>query len=314
MANKKRILTKEEILKIASNFKRISHFKEADRTAYKRAAENGWLEEIRSLMDTGVYNFIWTKEAVAEEAKKYNYRAEFYVNNPSAYGAAKKYKILNEVCAHMIYMSGMSMGQSAVSEYVKSLGFSVIDNFNIQKTEFDIYIPLLNKAIEFDGTYWHNNNPNDLRKDKKAIDLGIVLLRIDELKWNKERENCLKQICLFLNVNFVCNEKFLKKYVKTKVSVGFSKDELFEIAKQFDSKKDLQKKRNDIYKRLWRRGLLDEACNHMQVQVDKDWSLEKALQIARSCKTCKEMQKKSSHAYRLFLDYGYDKTFFKVLL
>ena len=34
--------------------------------------------------------------------------------------------------------------------------------------ELDIWIPTLNKAIEFNGEYWHNNNYSKY-KDKKGM-------------------------------------------------------------------------------------------------------------------------------------------------
>lgn len=43
----------------------------------------------------------WTKEAITLEAKKYTYRKEFCNKSESAYNAARKLKIMDEVCQHM---------------------------------------------------------------------------------------------------------------------------------------------------------------------------------------------------------------------
>jgi hypothetical protein len=54
--------------------------------------------------------------------------------------------------------------------------------------ELDIYIPSINKAIEYDGAFWHKSEwavgkgkPEiDARKGQQCLDAGIELLRVDE--------------------------------------------------------------------------------------------------------------------------------------
>ena len=43
----------------------------------------------------------WFKEYIVAEAKKYNRRQKFKKGSPGAYSAARKQKILDEVCSHM---------------------------------------------------------------------------------------------------------------------------------------------------------------------------------------------------------------------
>ena len=54
--------------------------------------------------------------------------------------------------------------------------------------EVDLYIPEYNTAIEYDGSYWHeNSNEKDVRKQSKIESMGIRLLRIRERPLKKLR-------------------------------------------------------------------------------------------------------------------------------
>ena len=59
------------------------------------------------------------------------------------------------------------------------------------KMELDIYIPSLQKAIEFDGRYWHNLPEAKNREDRKnqyCQELNINLLRIKENDYYSNKE------------------------------------------------------------------------------------------------------------------------------
>jgi len=50
----------------------------------------------------GGNNLKWTKNNIQTEALKYNTRSEFQCKSRTAYNAARRYKILDEICSHMI--------------------------------------------------------------------------------------------------------------------------------------------------------------------------------------------------------------------
>ena len=77
---------------------------------------------------------------------------------------------------------------------------SQIINPNTNKfLELDIWIPELNKAIEFNGEYWHKNRYTDGIKRKCCYDKNIDLLVIWDGEWVNEKEKCLQNIRDFLN-------------------------------------------------------------------------------------------------------------------
>ena len=60
---------------------------------------------------------------------------------------------------------------------------TIFPNIKIHKKvnglEFDLYIPNLQLAIEFDGRYWHRNKfDKDLKKNKAANELDIQIIRL----------------------------------------------------------------------------------------------------------------------------------------
>ena len=86
----------------------------------------------------------------------------------------------------------------------------------IKRFEADIYVPELNKGIEFDGKYYHSFECMRLDKSKKKwsdddihnyheikdahfASKGIQILHIKEEDWNIDKEVCIKRCLDFLS-------------------------------------------------------------------------------------------------------------------
>jgi len=106
-----------------------------------------------------------------------------------------------------------SKAETEISEFIheKYSNIKIINNdrsFIINpKTnrylELDILMPNLNKAIEFNGIYWHSKahqKYKDIVKKKQCIEKGIDLLVIEEQNWIENKEQCLNNIENFLKV------------------------------------------------------------------------------------------------------------------
>lgn len=105
--------------------------------------------------------------------------------------------------------------------------------------ELDIYIPELNLAFEYNGTYWHNSNIKDKlyhqRKSVECIEKGIRLIHIFEYEW--------------LDNNMQNRLKAFIKDILTQGRVMYAKDtKVMEvdnyIANKFNSTNHLQGKAN----------------------------------------------------------------------
>lgn len=74
--------------------------------------------------------------------------------------------------------------------------------------ELDFYIPILKKAIEFNGKYWHNLakiQKRDVIKMEVCVNNNIELFVINEDDWLNDKVKILKQLKQFLNINFLNN-------------------------------------------------------------------------------------------------------------
>ena len=74
-----------------------------------------------------------------------------------------------------------SFPEYAIVYYLKKYGLDVIHSFREKGYELDVYIPSKKIAIEYDGSFWHENKvKKDLEKNQKCKNDGIKLYRIRE--------------------------------------------------------------------------------------------------------------------------------------
>lgn len=99
--------TKELVAKEALKYKCRSDFRVNMSGAYKAAKRFGIFDEVCKHMpvDAKIGNpsstYFWTPSKIVKEAKKYTSKGIFAKANGSAYHAAKRHGILEEVCSHM---------------------------------------------------------------------------------------------------------------------------------------------------------------------------------------------------------------------
>lgn len=109
------------------------------------------------------------------------------------------------ICPHCFNRQTTSRMENDVFNYIKTIYFGKIfrnDRTVIKPKELDFWFPELNKAIEFDGKYWHKDTvEKDNLKNEICVNKGINLLRITELKWLNNTSEIKEQIYKFLNFN-----------------------------------------------------------------------------------------------------------------
>ena len=104
----------------------------------------------------------------------------------------------------------ISKPEIEVQEFVKSLGFEIETNNRkiLNGKELDIYIPKLNKAIEFNGMWWHYDDKNinckqngyHGIKSNLCREQGIRLLHVREDLWKEKRKTIENALIKFLNL------------------------------------------------------------------------------------------------------------------
>lgn len=216
--------TKESLKKLTSQYKVLSEFRKKHQSAYSTIKQRKLLKELTGHMvrDTKTP---YTFEQLAKEAQKYNSRVEFEKGSPSKYTIALNRGIMDRICKHMKKGRNVSGPERDLLKHIilrfksaktlKKRNISISNKPYIKGFDIDIFIPELNKGIEFDGDYWHSykilkitkgrrNWPDeDIRnyhkiKDNYFKSIGIKILHIKEKNWLKDKNKELKRVWKFL--------------------------------------------------------------------------------------------------------------------
>lgn len=211
----------EELRVEALKYKTRYEFQLGSRNAHAAAQRRGILDQICSHMKS-IFIF-WAFEELEKEASKYNSRREFEIKGNSAYQASGRMGILDRICKHMQTPRGTSSLEKELMSRIKKQHPSAKKFKDTRVTiegkpyikGFELDIKLGNKAIEFDGEYWHSFNGlrkgrnkknwpiEDLHnyhqiKDEYFLSQGIQVLHIKEEDWNLNKESCIKRCLEFL--------------------------------------------------------------------------------------------------------------------
>jgi hypothetical protein len=222
--------TVEEIHEEAKKFETRKAF-QLGSPAYKAAWRRGILDEVCSHMPKHVDqsgensgSFKWKNEEIQKEALKYDKRIDFKFGSPQAYDVAQQRKMLDKICSHMKRAINVSGPELELFERIREIYPSTttlrIRDVKIKEKPYikgfylDIYIPELNKGIEFDGR-WHHSVEGLKRsrklwpiedilnyhklKDDHFASKGIQLLHIKEEDWIMAKEGCIQKCLSFLS-------------------------------------------------------------------------------------------------------------------
>lgn len=106
------------------------------------------------------------------------------------------------------YKCGVSIGEKELAKFIMGVYMGeIITNTKkyIAPQELDIYVPELNIAFEFNGTYWHSELFKDkkyhINKTNRCREVGIRLIHIFEDDWNNNRGVIESKIRQLLNLN-----------------------------------------------------------------------------------------------------------------
>lgn len=215
-----------ELIQLEANkYTVISDFRKYSFRAYSTAHNRKIIDMVCTHMKDA-YTY-WTVETIQIEANKYAKRSEFKIGNPTCYYAAKRRKILDLVCLHMKNSGTSSLLEKELFGLIKTFYPSVKkitdrkvmirDKPHIHGFDIDIFIPELNRGIEFDGEYWHSfkfmrkqkrreNWPDgDIFhyheiKDGYFLSKGIQILHVKEEDWIENKQACIDKCLEFLSI------------------------------------------------------------------------------------------------------------------
>jgi len=121
------------------------------------------------------------------------------------------FKTKNSRCPICYNESTSSRQEKELQDYIESIGYNIVRNDRTQiinpltgkNLELDIWIPDKNKAIEYNGTYWHSfekRKINDKIKSYQCKQKGIDLLIVNDDKWQSNRQMEIQRIEKWINV------------------------------------------------------------------------------------------------------------------
>ena len=121
-----------------------------------------------------------------------------------------------------------STDEKIVLDYIKLLYNGIIlenDYSVLNDLELDIYLPALNLAIEYNGTYWHSELSGKdeyyhHNKYLKCKNLGITLLQIWEHNWHENKEYIKDVILYYINKNKEYETDYLDKIKNNNIVVN----------------------------------------------------------------------------------------------
>lgn len=330
-----RNLTKELVISIAKQFKTKKEFSDNDESAYKKAIETGWINEI-----------VWMNNNIRYTSNKYCIYAYIDEHNKRCYIGLTK----NIRERHNNHISNKRKHLSSVYLYFKSINKEIpkpiilkenLCAMEAQKYELEYYnyyikegYIMLNKAKmgvnigSLSSTYiwekesvfqeskkytnrtdfkkYSNGAYNVARENKWNGDMPWLLLKKKESGYWDVKENVIAEA-----KKYRTRQEFMKhssgayhaclrngwlNEVIERATNRYTKEDIFEIAKQYTTKKEFTKDYGYLYKVCKENGYFDEM--YWLLDLHKQWKTKEDVFIAaRECKNRLEFQKKYKGAY-----------------
>jgi hypothetical protein len=211
----------KECMLLASQFTSREDWKRGHKSSYACARLAGWSDQCTAHM-TKLKKAWDTLDKCKEIAAKFQYRSEWKSEHPSSYTYASRKRWLPQCTAHMKPIGGVSlMEQELLSEIKVKYPNSAPKRFTVKDTKFvakcfeiDVYVPELNRGIEFNGRYWHSEEqlkrrfPKWKTEDVKRYhelktdffkSIGIEVVYIEESCWRADKTRQIKNALDFLS-------------------------------------------------------------------------------------------------------------------
>lgn len=293
--------TKPRCARTALRFQTKGQFQLKKKSVYNICSKNGWLTDVCAHMTSKRVNHgYWTRELIQKTALKYQTRAEFTANNKSAYEAARKSGILQEVCAHMVYyhLPNGYWNYDKVKEEALKYQYKIDFQTNCKsgyeaayKNGWlgDIAAHMVSKSTNLPRGYWSK---------EKCLEEALKYETRDELIRNCKQAYISSYKKGWLHE--VCAHMISGRTKKRPIT----KEKCIEEALQFESKQAFKNGKPKLYEVAANNEWLEQVCEHM-TPFGK-FMLDKCKQEALKYKT-KESFESGSHktAYQFALSKGW---------
>lgn len=302
------LYTDESCEQISKNYKTVAEFNKDRPRAYQYAKEHGLLEKFTWLGKTSgtKNNPYWTRERIAEEIKKYNYRNDFYEHCPGAHSAIERNGWYDLVEYYPSFPDG-----NIYSCYVYDFPEYNTTYVGVTKR----YNGTTGKNGRDDdhhgkGKYCDNPNKSPVYKFAKEHNITeysplyiIDGLTVDEVKKLEESE-----MQKYLDMGRTLLNK-AKAGSLGQNGIKWTKEKVFEIAKQFTLSSDFYKQYPGAYAAAHRQGWHKEFVWMINYKNSKWYKYENCEKESKKYTSRSEFAKKSSQAYQISREMKWLDTF-----
>ena len=320
--------TKEGIQEEAKRFSTRSEFARGNRSAYKKAHREGWLDEICiSMVSPSKPKGYWTKERVFEMAKNHTTKADFLKNAPIAYRVALSHGWIEELRSLFEGKQPYTREecQQEASKYnsredfmkKSPLYYNCAKNYRIL-TEICSHMGTDTNfryvyAFEFEDHHAYiglscfpQKRCKQHLTDKKSTVYKYIKETgskyIFKVLTEGSVENAIQQEILWINKYKEDGWGLLNKELDELANDGspkYSYEYCEMIANRYAHSQNFKKGNRLVYNYAVRHGWLDNICKHMDkdAQEAQHWTKERCLEEAKKYEVRKDFQKGCSGAY-----------------
>lgn len=198
----------------------------------------------------------WTKDKILKEAKKYNNIAEFNRGNGSAYNAALKLGLKEDIKKHMTNLTKPAGYWTKEKVLKEARKYKTRSEFHKNSSSAFLYAKKLGIREE---CYKHMVSPTRVRKwtkDTVAKEARKYKSRSEFQKNSKGAYKAAKDLGIR---DKVC------RHMKYKVSPNgtWNEDKIIKEAKKYKKRSHFKKGNGSAYQAAKRLGILDKVCSHM---------------------------------------------------
>jgi hypothetical protein len=231
----------------------------------------------------------WTFCDIVNISKKYDNKTEFIKKENKCYVAASRRGLIELITNKMSRNKGILQRILYKAEFSnKTVYIGLTHNLNIRKSQH-----LNLKRLTSVGKYIIEFNEEPV--------FSILGEGDSLLMGEKERELINEYRTKGFNV---INQRPGGELGLTISKI--TKENCFNICKQYDNIRDLIDYHNGIYQKMLKNKWLDECTSHMDVRYRKgQWTFESCKELASKCKTITEFKKHSPSAYIIVLKNGW---------
>lgn len=320
--------TKEKIIEEAKKYSTRSEFANGNRSAYKKAHREGWLNEVcGSMISRSKPKGYWTKEKIFEIAKDYTSKTDFFKSEPIAYQIVRSRGWNDELS--LLFEEQQQFTKEECR--MEALKYNCKEDFkNGSPQYFDcakkhrflteicshmgtcgnsryIYV------FEFDDQYAYiglSYSPQNRCRQHLTEKKSTVYKHIKEtgceynfkVLTNASVEDVVQQEILwrkrYKDKGWILLNKELDELANDG-SPKYSYEYCKMIASRYAHRQSFQCGNSLVYNYALRHGLLDEICKHMDTgtQIVTHWTKERCQEEAYKYKTRKDFQKECRGAY-----------------